>query len=231
MQKHIIITGASRGIGFETAKFLAQHNHMLTVVARSEDKLKSLKNVAPNLIRIVVADLTQNESTEKIISHLKKHDLRIDGLINNAGLLINKPFLDQSDDDWRQQLEVNLMAPVRLIRELANYFNTGSHILNIGSMGGYQGSSKFPGLTAYSVSKGALSILTECLAAEFSDRKISANCLCLGAVQTEMLENAFPGMQAPVEPKQMGEFVGTFVLNNHKFYNGRVLPVALNDPS
>lgn len=173
----------------------------------------------------------KKESIKKISDHLTRNQFKIDGLINNAGLLINQPFLDQSDEDWHHQLEVNLMAPVRLIRELVTFFNYGSHILNIGSMGGFQGSSKFPGLTAYSVSKGALSILTECLSVELADKNISSNCLCLGAVQTEMLENAFPGMEAPVAPEEMGEFVGTFVLNNHKFYNGRVLPVALNDPT
>lgn len=230
MQKHIIITGASRGIGFETAKYLTSKNHKVTAVARSEKKLSELKSFSPDLIRTITADLTKKEASGTIIEHLKNSSLSIDGLINNAGLLINKKFLDLSDNDWQKQLDINLLAPVRLVRDLIRYFNDDSHILNISSMGGFQGSAKFPGLTGYSAAKGALSILTECLAAELSDYNISSNCLCLGAVQTEMLENAFPGMQAPVESKEMGAFIGNFLLNNHKFYNGKILPVALSDP-
>jgi NAD(P)-dependent dehydrogenase (short-subunit alcohol dehydrogenase family) len=97
-------------------------------------------------------------------------------------------------------------------------------------MGGYQGSSKFPGLSVYSATKGGLSILTECIATEFSDKKISCNSLCLGAVQTEMLEQAFPGIEAPVEPEEMAEYISEFILNGHKFYNGQILPVTLGDP-
>ena len=230
MQKHIIITGASRGIGFETAKYLAEKNHQVFAIARSEDKLNNLKSFAPGLIHTIVTDLTDPDSILKIAEVLKRKNLKIDGLINNAGLLINKKFLDLTDEDWQKQLDVNLLAPVRLVRDLITFFNKNAHILNISSMGGFQGSAKFPGLTGYSASKGALSILTECLSAELADHKIVSNCLCLGAVQTEMLENAFPGMEAPIEAEDMGEFIGNFLLNNHKFYNSRILPVALNDP-
>jgi NAD(P)-dependent dehydrogenase (short-subunit alcohol dehydrogenase family) len=98
-------------------------------------------------------------------------------------------------------------------------------------MGGFQGSDKFPGLSAYSVTKGTLSILTECLAVELQDKNIKVNCLCLGAVQTEMLNEAFPGLTAPVEASQMGTYISDFVINGHTFYNGKVLPVALQNPS
>jgi NAD(P)-dependent dehydrogenase (short-subunit alcohol dehydrogenase family) len=97
-------------------------------------------------------------------------------------------------------------------------------------MGGFQGSAKFPGLAAYSVSKGALSILTECLSVELSDKNIKANALCLGAVQTEMLEEAFPGIEAPLSAKEMGNYISNFAIEGSAFYNGKILPVALEDP-
>lgn len=228
--KHIIVTGASRGIGAETALNLAKNGHKVTVISRTEKRLENLQNHFPEHIYSLALDITEKKSTDQIKSYLTETEKRIDGLVHNAGLLINKSFKDQTDRDWQEQMEVNLLAPVRITRELIPYFSKTSHIVNISSMGGYQGSSKFPGLSAYSVSKGALCILSEMLAVELSGYDIRSNSLCLGAVQTEMLEQAFPGLEAPVTPKQMGEFVANFVLNGHNFYNGQVLPVTLGNP-
>lgn len=228
--KHIVITGASRGIGAETAKHLANSGHEVTIIARSEKRLNKVRGNFPEKIRSLAVDITEKKSVDKIISYLEDSNKRVDGIIHNAGLLINKRFSDQSDLDWRNQMEVNLFAPVTITRELLPFFTEGAHIVNISSMGGYQGSSKFPGLSAYSVSKGALSILSEVLAAELSENGIKSNTLCLGAVQTEMFEQAFPGFGAPVNPEEMGEYIANFVLTGHNFYNGQVLPVTLGNP-
>lgn len=231
MNKTVFITGASRGIGEQTARFLAEKGHTVIVVARSDDKLKKLAATYPDNIHPLALDITNEGSAKKIIELLENKKLRLDAIIHNAGLLINKPFKDQTLDDWQSQLNVNLLGPVMLTKNLLPYLNKSSHILNISSMGGFQGSSKFPGLSAYSVSKGALSILTECLAVELEKSAIACNSLCLGAVQTEMLEEAFPGMKAPVSSESMGEYIGNFSLTGHSFYNGKVLPVSLVDPS
>lgn len=230
MSKHILITGASRGIGYETAKYLANQNCSVTAIARSEDKLNQLRAYAPEQIFPLPLDITQGDATDRIKEHLENHQLSIDGFIHNAGLLINIPFLEQTDEDWDHQLSVNLKAPIRLTRSLISQFSQNAHIVNIGSMGGFQGSEKFPGLSAYSTAKGALAILTECLALELADYHIKANCLCLGAVQTEMLETAFPGIEAPVNPTEMARYVGDFTLKGGTFMNGRILPIALNNP-
>lgn len=230
MSKHILITGASKGIGAETAKYLANQNCSITAIARSEDRLNQLRAYAPEQIFSLTLDITQEGASDQIRKHLQDHQLSIDGMIHNAGLLINKPFLEQTDEDWQRQLSVNLMAPVKLTRALISLFSQDSHIVNIGSMGGFQGSEKFPGLSAYSTVKGALAILTECLALELADYNIKANCLCLGAVQTEMLETAFPGIEAPVNPTEMARYVGDFTLKAGTFMNGKILPVALNNP-
>ena len=203
MAKHILITGASRGIGYETAKYLADQNCSITAIARSNDSLNQLRAYAPEQIFALPLDITEGNAVDRIKEHLENRQLSIDGFIHNAGLLINKPFLEQTDEDWEQQLSVNLTAPIRLTRSMISMFNENSHIVNIGSMGGFQGSEKFPGLSAYSTAKGALAILTECLATELAGYKIKVNCLCLGAVQTEMLETAFPGIEAPVNSKSL----------------------------
>lgn len=230
MSKHILITGASRGIGYETVKYLADQNCSITAISRSEDKLNQLRAYAPEQIFSLPLDITHNDAVNQIQEHLKGHQLSIDGLIHNAGLLLNKPFLEQTDEDWEQQISVNLMAPIRLIRSLISLFSQDSHIVNIGSMGGFQGSEKFPGLSAYSTVKGALAILTECLALELADYNIKVNCLCLGAVQTEMLETAFPGIDAPVNPTEMARYIGDFTIKAGTFMNGKIVPVALNNP-
>lgn len=230
MSKHILITGASRGIGYETTKYLTNQSCSITAIARSEDKLNQLRAYAPEQIFSLPLDITDDNAADRLKEHLKDHQLSIDGFIHNAGLLINKPFLEQTDEDWQRQISVNLMAPIRLTRSLIELFSEDSHIVNIGSMGGFQGSEKFPGLSAYSTVKGALAILTECLALELSNQNIKINCLCLGAVQTEMLETAFPGIEAPINPSEMGRYVGDFTMNAGTFMNGRIIPVALNNP-
>lgn len=228
--KNIIITGASKGIGYATALHFAKEGHRVYALARSSRQLNELKNEAYSGEIIPVSiDLTSEDEIEAFLNKLAG-DLKVDVLVNNAGVLINKPFMESDKDDWMLQLEINLLAPVRLIKALKNRFSSGSHIVNICSMGGFQGSSKFPGLAAYSASKGALSILTECLSTEFANDGIAVNCLCLGAVQTEMLNEAFPGYEAPTQPEEMGSFIAEFSLNAHSFINGKIIPVALNNP-
>jgi short-subunit dehydrogenase len=228
--KTILITGASKGIGFETSLSLLESGHKVIATARSADKLKALKEIAnSDLIHTVTADITTEsgiDSIKKLISQVGN----IDALINNAGMVLNKSFMETSKEDWKSVFDVNLFAPVFLIKNLKTFFNKNTHIVNIGSMGGFQGSDKFPGLSAYSTAKGALAIFSESLSAEFSSDGIAVNCLCLGAVQTEMLAEAFPGYKAPVTPKEMGKYISGFCLTGHHFMNGKVIPVSLNNP-
>ena len=228
--KQIIITGASRGIGCETALFLAKKGHKVIAVSRSEGRLRELRSQAPEQIEILPLDITSNNAGSIIAGVLNDHQTKADILIHNAGLLINKPFSEQSNEDIQRQFDVNILSPFKMTRDLLPSLSENGHIVCISSMGGFQGSSKFPGLSAYSASKGALSILSECLAAELQEMNIACNTLCLGAVQTEMLEEAFPGFDAPVEPSRMGEYIGEFSLTGNKFYNGQVLPVTLGNP-
>jgi NAD(P)-dependent dehydrogenase (short-subunit alcohol dehydrogenase family) len=127
-------------------------------------------------------------------------------------------------------METNFIGPASVIRTVIPFMTNESHIVNISSMGGYQGSSKYPGLSYYSASKAALACLSECLAVEFTGSGIKVNCLALGAVQTEMLEEAFPGYKAPVTASEMAEYISWFALNGHKYFNGKIIPVAVNNP-
>jgi NAD(P)-dependent dehydrogenase (short-subunit alcohol dehydrogenase family) len=171
-----------------------------------------------------------NGSFEELALQVNRQLGKIDILINNAGLLLNKPFGSISASEFDGIFNVNVRAPFMLTQALLPLLKEGSHVLNIGSMGGVQGSVKFPGLSVYSASKGALSVLTECLAAELEERKIAVNCLAFGSVQTEMLAKAFPGYEALTTATAMGEFVADFAMKGHKLFNGKVLPVSLSTP-
>ncbi|MCH8569222.1 MAG: SDR family oxidoreductase [Balneolales bacterium] len=227
----IIITGASRGIGYAASMAAAKKGYTVIAIARSKKQLEELKALYPKQIFTLNLDASNPAELASVSEFLDTNSLRIRSLIHNAGALINKPFLETTDDDWQKMLDVNLMIPVRLTKICHPFFTDNAHILHIGSMGGFQGSGKFPGLAAYSASKAAVSVLTECLSAEFATDKIAVNCLCLGAVQTEMLEQAFPGFSAPVNANEMGEYVLDFALHAQKFFNGKVLPVSLADPA
>ncbi|HEY9115582.1 MAG TPA: SDR family oxidoreductase, partial [Bacteroidales bacterium] len=154
----------------------------------------------------------------------------IDILVNNAGFLVVRPFSELTDDDFDKTFSVNVKSVFKITRDLLPYFSANAHIVNISSMGGVQGSAKFPGLSLYSSSKGALGILTECLAEELKERKISVNALALGAVQTEMLAEAFPGYKAPLSASEMADFIYNFTLTGNKFFNGKILPVSSSTP-
>jgi NAD(P)-dependent dehydrogenase (short-subunit alcohol dehydrogenase family) len=233
---HIVITGASSGVGFEAVlEFILSGNHKVIALARSQDKLVRLAEIAAGLnpdcnLYPIAFDIVHDDYTD-LQQFISTHfDNRIDILINNAGILINKPFVKLLETDFVEMLQGNFIGHVRMIQNLFHLMPKGSHILNIGSMGGFQGSAKFPGLAAYSASKAALHNLTECLAQEFAEQDIKVNCLALGSAQTEMLEKAFPGYESPVLAFEMGKYIADFALTGHKFFNGKILPVAVSTP-
>jgi NAD(P)-dependent dehydrogenase (short-subunit alcohol dehydrogenase family) len=233
---NIIITGASSGVGFEAViELILSGNHKVIALARSQDKLERLLEIAQGLnpdcqLFALSFDVVHDDYEELQQFIATNFDNRVDVLINNAGVLINKPFTELLETDFVEMLQSNFIGHVRIIQALLPLIPAGSHILNIGSMGGFQGSAKFPGLSAYSASKAALHTLTECLAQELMEQDIKVNCLALGSAQTEMLEKAFPGYQSPVLAFEMGKYVADFALTGHKFFNGKVLPVAVSTP-
>lgn len=226
----ILITGGSRGIGYEAAWQLATAGHQVLALARSADRLQALSKKTSGGVIPLEQDLAALD--EASLRNAIRQMGGLDILINNAGLLINKPFLELSAQDWAASFQVNVFAVVNLIRVCLPFLaqSPSAHILNIGSMGGYQGSQKFKGLSAYSASKGALATLTESLAVELKDQQIAVNCLALGAVQTEMLESAFPGYTAPVNSAEMGTFVAQFATTGQQLFNGKILPVSQSNP-
>jgi len=225
--KNVIITGTSRGIGFELAQLFAKNDYHVLAVSRNSEPLKNLniKNITTLSI-----DLSKESDLKKISEFISNNWKTVDILINNAGKLINKPFEKLTTSDFLESYQVNVLSVAELTRQLIPYLKKGSHVVNISSIGGVQGSLKFPGLAAYSSSKGALITLTELLAEEYKEQQISFNVLALGAVQTEMLEDAFPGYKAPVSAGEMAEFIYNFSVNGHKYQNGKIIEVSSSTP-
>lgn len=224
--KNIIISGTSRGIGLELCKQLANQGHQILAISRQANEgLKELSNVYQ-----LKVDLSNETSFVEIENYIKSQWNKIDIIIHNAGSLVNKPFEELTLKDFQNVYQVNVFAVAQLTQLAIPYLKKGSHVVTISSIGGIQGSLKFPGLAAYSSSKGAVITLSELLAEEYKNEGIAFNVLALGAVQTEMLAEAFPGYQAPITAEEMAEYISDFALNGNKVYNGKVLQVSSSNP-
>lgn len=226
MNKNVIITGTSRGIGYELAlQFAAAGHHVLAVSRKIPHGLMGNSNIS-----CLSVDLSSEEDLQKVARFIETTWKKVDVIIHNAGSLLNKPFGEISSEEFESVYKVNVFGMANLTRICLPYLQQGSHVVTISSMGGIQGSLKFPGLSAYSSSKGAVITLSELLAEEYKERGISFNVLALGAVQTEMLEEAFPGYEAPIKPKEMADYIFNFSLTGNKYYNGKVLQVSSTTP-
>ena len=225
--KNVIITGTSRGIGFELAQIFAKNGYQVLALSRNSKPLKTLniKNITA-----ISCDLSEESDLKKITKFISTHWRTVDILINNAGKLINKPFEKLTSSDFLEVFKVNVFSVAELTSQLIPFLKKGSHVVNISSIGGVQGSLKFPGLAAYSSSKGALITLTELLAEEYKEQQIAFNTLALGAVQTEMLEEAFPGYKASVSAHEMADYIYNFALTGNNYYNGKILQVSSTTP-
>ncbi len=236
---NIIVTGASQGIGYEVVKDFCRtlKSGKIIALSRNADNLEQLKkecaliNSAVNVVALA-ADISSVKLQQTHAAMLQNEMPHVDILINNAGLLVKKNFSDLSEEDIYRVYNTNVFAVFRLVKILKAQMGGKqlTHIVNISSMGGFQGSAKFAGLSAYSSSKGALAVLTECLAEEFKNDNIKVNCLALGSAQTQMLGEAFPGYKAPLSAEQMAAFVSNFALTGSKVFNGKILPVSLSTP-
>lgn len=225
MSKTIVITGASRGIGFALTQLALQQGHRIYALSRNIQPLKKSERLYPYHI-----DLSEEQSLPIFAEQLQKEGIKIDALIHNAGMLLNKPFSETTTADFESIYRVNVFGLAALTRLLLPSIEPKGHIVSISSMGGLTSSAKFPGLAAYSSSKGAVSILTELLAEEYKETGPAFNALALGAVQTEMLAQAFPGFQAPVTAEEMAAYILKFALEGQQFFNGKVLPVSATTP-
>lgn len=221
-----VVTGARRGIGWETVRVLAAAGHSVWALTRSRtDEFPITPGVQWRSL-----DPVRWEDWVRFAEELRSEGRTVSGLVNAAGYLVRQPLESLTPQDFADSFAANATAPALAVQALMPLFSPDVHVVTLSSMGGFQGSVKFPGMAAYSSSKAAAACLMEVLQTEFNDRGWSFNALCLGAVQTEMLAEAFPGFEAPVSAEGMGRFVADFVCSGHRFFRGKVLPVSSTTP-
>ena len=224
--KNIIITGTSRGIGYELALQFANAGHQVLAISR-----KTPQALIDNQnITCIAVDLGNENELVEVEKFLSSSWKKVDIIIHNAGSLISKPFAELSQSDFENVYKVNVFGVANLTRIALPYLQKGSHVVTISSMGGIQGSMKFSGLAAYSSSKGAVITLSELLAEEYAAQGIAFNVLALGAVNTEMLQEAFPGYEAPISATEMADYIFNFALTGNKYHNGKIIQVSSSTP-
>ena len=222
--KTIVVTGTSSGIGNQICIQAAKMNFHVISVSRNIEPLKDIGGIESFAI-----DITNKDSVDEFITNLKSKKIKIDILINNAGYLVSELFGDTTYDSFKKTFDVNVFGLAEITRSLIPIINSDGHVINISSIGGVNGSKKFPGLSAYSSSKAAVIALTEVLAEEHQNGP-SFNVLALGAVQTKMLKEAFPDYNADTKPEEMAKYILDFAINGNKLFNGKLISVSNSNP-
>ena len=222
--KTIVVTGTSSGIGHQICIQAAKMNFHVISVSRNIEPLKDIGGIESFSI-----DITNKDSIDEFITNLKSRKIKIDILINNAGYLVSELFGDTTYDSFKKTFDVNVFGLAEITRSLIPIINLDGHVINISSIGGVNGSKKFPGLSAYSSSKAAVIALTEVLAEEHQNGP-SFNVLALGAVQTKMLKEAFPDYNADTKPEEMAKYILDFAINGNKLFNGKLISVSNSNP-
>ena len=224
--KNIIITGTSRGIGYEMALQFANSGYNVLAISRKTPQIL----IDHENITCLPIDISDENQLQQVNDFVSKTWKKVDILIHNAGSLLHKNFTEITTQEFQNIYKVNVFAVAELTKICIPFMEKGSHVVTISSMGGIQGSMKFAGLSAYSSSKGAVITLSELLAEEYKDNGIAFNVLALGSVNTEMLQEAFPGYEAPLSAKEMADYIYNFALTGNKYYNGKVLQVSSTTP-
>ena len=222
--KTIVVTGTSSGIGHQICIQAAKMNFHVISVSRNIEPLKDIVGIESFEI-----DITNKDSVDEFIANLKSRKIKIDILINNAGYLVSELFGDTTYESFKKTFDVNVFGLAEITRSLIPIINSDGHVINISSIGGVNGSKKFPGLSAYSSSKAAVIALTEVLAEEHQNGP-SFNVLALGAVQTKMLKEAFPDYNVETKPEEMAKYILDFAINGNKLFNGKLISVSNSNP-
>lgn len=228
-----LVVGAGKGIGFDVVKeFLKKFpEKKIVAVSRNVENLLKLTKTSSSLI-VIKCDITSEKDLADLKRKLVQKKIKLTYILNLAGILIKKDWQKLSSHDFNEIYQTNVYAPFNIIRILADQLekNKKGHIVNIGSMGGVEGTLKFPGMIFYSSSKAALSCMTECLAEELKEFGIHVNCIALGAVETEMKRKAFPNYRAPHSPREIAQYLIRFLVEDRNYFNGKVIKLSISTP-
>jgi 3-oxoacyl-[acyl-carrier protein] reductase len=187
-----VVTGASRGIGRATARMLCAEGADVLLVARSEDRLieaadecASAGEPAGGRAESLAIDVTQPEAADRIVREAEERLGQLDVLVNNAGTARRRDLDDVPDEDWYAAWEINVMAPMRLMRAAAPPMadRGWGRIVNVSSSSGKRPSAATP---EYSVAKAAELSLSRLYADRYAAQGVLINAICPGAARTEL---------------------------------------------
>jgi len=231
----VLVSGAGRGIGAACAKRFALEGARVVITSRTESELlatqKDIVNATGNVdsVRTFTADISVEKDVQRLFAWIQKTFGRLDILVNNAGVIVVKPFIEAKAADFDLQMAVNVrgtyLCSQEAFRGMAT--NGGGCIVNVSSLAGIRGTTKFPGLAAYTASKHAVVGLTESLSAEGEPFGIRVNCVAPGAVKTRMLKEAFPDFDAKTMPEDISESI-LFLADPKQVHTGTILEVHCN---
>ena len=208
----MVVTGSSRGIGAATAEALASAGARVVLAARDREALDGVAariRDAGGDATAVATDVSSAADVDRLFDAAQA-DGPVAGLVCAAAVLTPAPLLETTTELWEQTLGVNLTGTFLCCRAAFGAMRSGGggRIVNIASLSGVYATEKFPGLTAYNVSKYGVIGLTEAIAVEGKELGISAICVSPGAVDTKMLRRANPALRPGLTP---GEVAGVIL--------------------
>lgn len=227
-----VVTGASRGIGAATAEAIAAAGAHVVLAARDREALDAVAG----RIRDAGGEATPAPTDVSSVEEVERLFAAVEGvgslaaLVCAAGVLRSAPFAQTTPEMWAETLDVNLTGSFLCCRAAFNAMRKRGEgrIVNIASLSGVYATEKFPGLTAYNVSKYGVIGLTEAIAAEGKEHGISAICLSPGAVDTQMLHQANPELRPGLTPDDVAELIVALLDSALASASGANIPLFSN---
>ncbi len=223
--KNVVITGGADGIGYECAKIFSGNNYKVFVLDKKINDIIKINNE----IKYFKCDVSKEQEVVNVAKFISNEVNQIDVIINCAGIQIDKPFSQYSQEKWQEIMNTNYFGTCNTIHSFINNMVSGSTILNLISVHSFKPRiNKY----AYDSSKSALEILTKELGLEFANKNITVNALSFGAVETnmnkiwknnislkKMARDKVP-LKIIFKPNQIAQFAYDIVENFSKYTTG-----------
>lgn len=220
----VLITGGGSGIGAACAEEFLRRGRAVVVVGRTASRLRSVKGALA-----LAGDVGDEAFARRAFAAARRRFGSVDILVNNAAHLVKKSFVDTTAAEWDAVMRTNLRGPFLFSREFLRAPKPGRAIVHIGSLGGVQGTEKFPGLSAYTVSKYGVTGLAAAMAVEARPRGVAVFCVAPGAVDTAMLRKAAPGLKAGAIPSDIARVVADLAESaDPALLSGAIIPLDTN---
>lgn len=182
MTKVAIVTGASRGVGYEIVKQFVQAGYRVVAAARDKTSLNQLAKIAPEQIFPVSCDITKRDQVEEVVNQTISKWNQLDILVNNAGVGHFAPVDELTEEQWDEMLEINSKGPFLTSKyAIPHLKETKGHIVNISSGAGINAFAKGGG---YCASKFALMALSDALTQELKPHHVRVSTICPGSIKT-----------------------------------------------